>query len=294
MKKFLLALLSTASLQALPLGNPADPTLFNRGCIWSFPSPCDPIYPCGWGGDFFEMTSLRVGYVGDFVFDRHLKNNLPAGMMKSKINTQAGFIALNFADRLDLFTTLGASRLQLLAISDSLNQVLRFPPASRAITIESDTRFSWSLGARASLFECGPFGVGVEGQYFHTSTHVDSVSDQEVFLEYPDKVPMREREWQLGLGAYYLFLCEGSFVSAAVPYAGIKWSSAHVNMGNSLIINENGLSSISSLTLLNLCSQRRLGYALGVTLAFCNRFGLTVEARFRDERALFVNGEIRF
>jgi len=49
-----------------------------------------------------------------------------------------------------------------------------------------------------------------------------------------------------------------------------------------------------ALTFFNLRSERNFGYAFGLTLLGCNKTSVTVEARFIDEKALYVNGQFRF
>lgn len=275
--------LSSVSAVALPLANPALPTLFS----------CDPCQIEGDSCNWCDAFSVRVGYYGDFVFNRHMENSLPAGIHKTEIWTNAALLDLNFCDRLDLFATFGASRLRFEAYTDALQANITFP-SFRLMRLESNARFSWSVGARASIWEYGCFGLGVEGQYFRTQPAVNSLSDGIVFLEYPHRVRCKFREWQLGLGAFYRLECASTFVSAAVPYIGIKWSDARLDMQNSVVVDPNGVSAVSNVTLFTMTSKRNVGYALGVTTVFCNQFELSVEGRFRDERALYVNGELSF
>jgi major outer membrane protein len=275
--------LSSISVVALPLANPALPTLF------AYNSCQIASGACNWCDD----VALRLGYYGDFVFNRHMENSLPATIHKTELWTNAALIDVNFCNRFDLFATFGASRLRFEAYTDALRSNITFP-SFRLMRLESNARFSWSLGARASVWDYGCLGIGLEGQYFRTQPPANSLSDGIVFLEYPHQVRMRFREWQLGLGAFYRVECTSTFVSAAVPYVGIKWSDARLDMQNSVVIDPNAVSAVSNVTLFTMNSKRHVGYALGVTTVFCNRFELSVEGRFRDERALYVNGELSF
>ncbi|EPP34782.1 major outer membrane porin [Chlamydia ibidis] len=145
MKKLLKSvLLSTAmgsalSLQALPVGNPAEPSLLIDGTMWEGAAgdPCDPC------ATWCDAISVRAGFYGDYVFDRVLKvdvaktiqmgpapttasntsgivatanktqvdrNNLAYGkhLQDAEWCTNAAFLALNIWDRFDVFCTLGA------------------------------------------------------------------------------------------------------------------------------------------------------------------------------------------
>ncbi|ROT50700.1 major outer membrane porin, partial [Chlamydia trachomatis] len=66
------ALSSASSLQALPVGNPAEPSLMIDGILWEGfgGDPCDPCTT------WCDAISMRMGYYGDFVFDRVLKTDV--------------------------------------------------------------------------------------------------------------------------------------------------------------------------------------------------------------------------
>jgi len=230
-----------------------------------------------------------------------MKNNIPATIHRTKIWTNAAYLALNFCDRYDIFTTFGQSKIRLESFGNAFlvqhNPAL-LPeidfPQNRLDEIDFESHFSWSIGARASLWECCCFGVGGEVQYFRTTPNLNYASDRAVFLEYRQDVKSTYDEWQVGLAAYYRLSLNCSFLSSTVPYVGIKWSDAYFDMGNALIPDSTGISITHSLTLINQHSYRHFGYVVGVTTVFCNRLELSVEGRFRDERALYVNGQVRF
>ncbi len=284
MKKtaLLLWILSYLPLYALPLGNPAEPSLF-------------PIYcysGCSW--DYFNVG---LGYYGDFVFNRRMATSIPSTMPKTEITTQAGYLVANAFDTIDLFTSLGVSKITLLGRGKDFGggSVQAGVPPPRGVTLESTSHFSWSLGARATLWQCSCFGLGVEGQYSHTTPNINFIADNLDSLAFPDHIPMKYREWQVGVGGFYRIECDPCYcyLSSAIPYAGLKWSKAHLNLSNGFITIPSSFD-IDSYHLPNLRSRRHLGFALGTTLLFCNQLGLTVEARFRDELALYVNGQLRF
>lgn len=146
------ALGSASSLQALPVGNPAEPSLMIDGILWEGfgGDPCDPCTT------WCDAVSLRLGYYGDYVFDRVLKTDVSKEFLmgeapkdasgnivansptqtKSRENpaygkhfqdaemfTNAAFMALNIWDRFDVFCTLGATNGYLKGNSAAFNLV---------------------------------------------------------------------------------------------------------------------------------------------------------------------------
>ncbi len=92
-------------------------------------------------------------------------------------------------------------------------------------------------------------------------------------------------EWQIGLGAsYWIDMCSFAFV----PYMGIKWSSANV----SLDVRANDGST--NVHLRDLESDNGFGYAVGLTIVGCRKFAFTLEKRFADEDAYYVNAQFRY
>lgn len=146
------ALGSASSLQALPVGNPAEPSLMIDGILWEGfgGDPCDPCTT------WCDAISLRLGYYGDYVFDRVLKTDVakefemgaaptvantgdavtapttltnrpnPAygkHFQDAEMFTNAAFMALNIWDRFDVFCTLGATNGYLKGNSAAFNLV---------------------------------------------------------------------------------------------------------------------------------------------------------------------------
>lgn len=294
MKKLVMSVLSSlASLSvfALPIGNPSDPRLLSQGtCLESGAcNICEIFDPCF---DWFKAWSVRFGYYGDFVFNRNLQiegSGLGQGRVirKAEINTNAGFLAVNFCDFADLFTTLGASDIRLQTRENSW-----FLTGVSDGELLTSTSFSWSIGARASVFNWRCFTVGVEGQYFRTSPDITTyiTGFEELFNYFNDNNQATYHEWQFGIGLSYAFraVCPDL---ALVPYLGAKWSRCHFNTHN-FQFNKAGTGNL--LTIFDLESHKRWGYAIGMTFTMCDRIGVTVEGRFADEKALYVNGQIRF
>ncbi|WP_080126111.1 porin [Chlamydia suis] len=210
------ALGSASSLQALPVGNPAEPSLMIDGILWEGfgGDPCDPCTT------WCDAVSLRLGYYGDYVFDRVLKTDVakefemgltgtgnaaaptqttsrpnPAygkHFQDAEMFTNAAFMALNIWDRFDVFCTLGATNGYLKGNSAAFNLVGLFgandtntipatavPNASLAqsvVELYTDTAFAWSVGARAALWECGCATLGASFQYAQSKPKVEELN----------------------------------------------------------------------------------------------------------------------
>ncbi|MEF9496762.1 porin [Chlamydia sp. 04-14] len=279
---------SALSLQALPVGNPAEPSLLIDGTMWEGASgdPCDPC------STWCDAISIRAGYYGDYVFDRVLKvdvNKTISGMGKipttsssaatytaaeDRANiaygkhmqdaewfTNAAFLALNIWDRFDIFCTLGASNgyfkasaaafnlVGLIGLSGSTleNQLPNVGLTQGVVELYTDTTFSWSVGARGALWECGCATLGAEFQYAQSNPKVEMLnvtsSPAQFVIHKPrgykgtgsnfplpltagteaatdtKSATIKYHEWQVGMALSYR-------LNMLVPYIGVNWSRA--------------------------------------------------------------------
>lgn len=317
----LFAVGSTASLQALPVGNPAEPSLLIDGTMWEGTSgdPCDPC------ATWCDAISIRAGFYGDYVFDRVLKtdttktvedmaaapttNNTQAGSggtpgvgttvttAASRANvaygkhihdaewaTNAAYLALNIWDRFDVFCTLGASSGYFKAGSDAFSVVGLFGLGSKdvansipnvfltqgVVELYTDTSFSWSIGARGALWECGCATLGAEFQYAQSKPKVETLNvlctPAQFTVHKPrgyknQAFPLPEsagtdaatdtksatiqyHEWQAGLALSYR-------LNMLVPYLGVKWSRASFDADNIRIAQPRLAKKILDLTAWN-------------------------------------------
>ncbi len=270
----ILTLLSATSAHALPLGNPSEASLltdgvFTEGRCVEF---CDPEV-CLW-----DAWSIRIGFYGDYVFDRHLEAKdyeIHPSLRKTEIVTNAGFLAVNFYDRFDIFTTLGATWLNFTGTEGSFTPTTGTP--FQVDKVYSETNFSWSIGVRGTIWECGCLAIGAEGQYFRTRPYINAV-DEGATTTYPHKRKIKYEEWQVGVGASYRINI-ASCSTALVPYLGIDWSDVYLDLPYG--------------TLNKYHADRGIGYALGLTLVGCNKIAATVEGRFINETALYLNVQFR-
>jgi major outer membrane protein len=290
-----LSLLACGAVYALPVGNPSEASLFFYGVWWDYRTPCNPCDPCF---SWCDAWNLRIGYMGDFVFNRNLQIHTDdqegSDIDRTSIFTNAGYVAFNICNRVDIFGTLGASKLHIKTDARSWG-------FTGLGSLESElffsTEFSWSVGGRATLWQCDCFTVGIEGQYFQTEPNFDNFLEYRAgTLTYFEDASVRYSDWQVGLGISYR-LATSCPTFAMVPYAAVTWSGARLNFKNFSFVENFGGNVVfppSTLRFPALDNGKLWGYALGISLTLCDAVGVTVEGRFAAEKALYVNGQFRF
>ena len=284
----ILTLLPCGAAYALPVGNPGEASLFLNGA-WCDNNGCDPCDPCF---SWCDAWNFRIGYYGDFVFNRHLQvdlgddDNHGRDIDKTEIHTNAGYLALNICDRVDVFGTLGATTIRIRTDAVSWGLIGGF---------ESDlafrSEFSWSVGGRASLWQCDCLLIGLEGQYFQSRPEFDNFLhlDTGRIAYFNDDNGVRYSEWQVGLGAAYRFATSCPSI-AMVPYIAVKWAGSKFKLNNFTYTDLDG----TVFTFPKLEAKKLWGYAVGMSLTLCDAIGVTVEGRWGDEKAVYVNGQLRF
>jgi major outer membrane protein len=288
-KLFVTALifLSCGSAYALPVGNLADPSLLT----WGILSPaynCRGCNPCCF---WFDYWALKVGYYGDFVFNRNLKiqgEGLDQGenIQRTTLFTNAGYLALNLCNKVDIFGTLGASKITI-----TTNETSWFLAGAAEGRLQWDNTFSWSAGAKGTIFQKSGFFLGVEGQYFQSCPELnDYVSYESGLFNYFQKARMTYKEWQVGTGISYALTCFCPNLKV-VPYAAAKWAWVRFDT-HSFNFVRTGTPFV--LTIFNLKAAKHWGAAVGTSIAICDIVDFTVEGRWGDETALYVNGKFRF
>lgn len=281
MKKIMivaLSILTQSALTALPVGNPSAASALCDGLLWEghCGNPCDPCM------SWCNAISFRLGFYGDYVFNRHLeidRNEDNSDLDQTEIYTNAGMLVVNFWDRVDLFGVVGASNLSLQSNASAFTGTI-----GDIFELETDTNFSWSAGARATIWECGCTSLGVEAQYFYMNPDVKRISQAATDSIYPNSlIDAKYREWQLGVGVSHR-------INFFIPYIALKWSHSQLKFDQA----QPGEPLPTDLTLFNCESKKDWGYAIGLSLVDCEKAMVTVEGRFGDEKALYVSGELRF
>jgi major outer membrane protein len=286
MKRLVVTLLVTFcynTLLALPLANPAAASLYTDS-LWSDVGCSDYCSP-----DFCWANSwnVRLGFYGDYVFDRHMAVDIKGepNIEKMEIYTNAGYLVVNICERVDLFSTLGVTN---MSIQTPLASFVSSPLSSTLLSFSFEPGFSWSLGGRAILWQWKCFLLGVEGQYFRTNTEFSSLLEVANQFTYIDGQDIVYDEWQVGLGLSYKFSSRCPRF-AWVPYIGVTWAESKLHL--------NGLQTAIGteiVTFEDLESDKLWGYAVGVTFTLAEQIGITVEGHFANEKAVYVGGEFRF
>lgn len=290
-----LTVLASGAVFALPVGNPSEASLLCDGLCWEGHCGdfCDP------GMNMCEAFSVRIGFYGDYCFNRNLGvSDLPgesnAMYDHSRVFTNAGYLAANLWDRVDIFGTLGASNWYLDGNGSAFT--LGAPSAAQGSWVEvaSESSFSWSIGARATLWECGCTSLGVEGQYFQFRPNVHSVNmfngrdgnGAVVGLVNPANiVTSKYQEYQIGVGLSHRIHC-------FVPYIAVKWANAKISLDDAVV--GDSATRGSFVTLYNADANKVWGYAVGCSIVDCEKAAITGEARFGDEAAVSITGQFRF
>lgn len=271
-----------ASLMALPMGNPAEGALYLRGACsgWTCSEPCLVEF-C-----YRDILRLKGGFYGDYVYNRHMevyrfKDN-ESDIDQFTLFTNAGYLAVNLLDWIDVYGLAGTTKIDLTTTGSA------FSTNEALISLDYQTYLSWGLGTSIVLFQKGCFYVGFEGQYFRTVPRLNSIlryqSGNQLYFGPPNK--MAYDEWQVGLGAAYSF--ENPWFSMT-PYIGIKRARGE------MVLDDFSFSFEGvAYTLKNLKSKKLWGYAVGTSAILWQMIGVTVEGRFADEKALYVNAQLRY
>ncbi len=282
MCSILTALLMTTAF-ALPISNPAEPSLLT----------C-PAIDSGFNraGCFSDWLSLRSGFYGDYVFNRYLQvdaSSNHSNLWSSQLYTNGGYFALNICNRLDLNALLGATFFHVLTPSTAFRT--SGLTGGEYLTIETNTSFSWGLGGQALLFSWRCFDVGLEGGYFSASPNINYVKEEADVPLYVNGQSFDYSEWQVGIALSRTYWTHASLV-AWIPYLGLKWAWAQVDMENTTLTGSNIVTD--TYVLRDLESSKLWGYAVGLTMTINKMLSLSAERRFGDENGLQVNGQIHF
>lgn len=274
LRKFWIVVLC-GSLQALPSGNPSHTHLLNEG-VW----PCERCE-----GGFWSALSARAGFTGNYVFNRHMRVKRPDAadvIDKTQIFSNSGFVALNWCERVDLFATFGAAT---FAINDNMQTFLTASNEvhGQLLTILSSADFCWSVGGRMKIWSSRCFSLGLQGEYFQAHLPISFMTYQGNTTFSPTGFDVSYRDWQIGLGWSY------HFSSCLIPYATFTWANAQADFDNPIFTLDG-----DSFQLFDLTDHRHWGYALGLTFAFCKMASVDIEARFADQKAVYLNGQVRF
>jgi len=282
-------ILNAAIAYSLPSGNPSGATLYQCGFLRGVCSSDEHTLSY----NRCNFLDVGVGFYGNYVFDRNLNNYSDDFRTKSvlvtQLNTNAGVVILNICDRLELFSSLGASKLNLVFNSKLFTPLPTSGNGSgRKTLMDFSSSFSWSVGGRCTLWGCRGFMLGLEGEYFQTNPELNYIFNPINSNGYTTGTG-DYHEWQVGLGLSYWAVVCNPMVTLA-PYVTLTCSDARLSV-SSFVRQE--VPNVES-TIPTLSSEDLWGYAIGATLMVNKMVGVTVEGRWASEKALYVSGELRF
>ncbi len=240
---------------ALYMGNPAEPEIIDTG----FFIPQD------------SCMGLKIGYQGDWVFDRLLRSFAGSEGKIDQFETKMdqGVLVLNYIDRFELYGTLG-----------SMRNHFWYRPKIDKMRREFETNNHWTAGAGAKLLlaQWGNTGLGLDGKLQYGKPGIQWITVNGV--SHSSGANVAYLEWQGSVAVYHTL---GLFT----PYLGAKYSNVHVHV--------NGLSKTvyphSHFEMTNRC---RFGMALGCTLSQGKKIDVNIEVQLIDEQALTFGGNIKF
>ncbi len=257
MKTYFLGLFVAAQslLSALYMGNPAESEIIDTGF---FISP-----DCSVG--------VKIGYQGDWVFDRLLKSYAGShGKIDHfEILMNQGAVILNYLDRFEIYGTVG-----------SMRNHFWYRPHVDHKRREFETNNHWTAGggARFLVAEWGNTGLGVDGKVQYGKPPIEWITVNGVSSSSSGHVIYRE--WQGSVAAYHTL---GLFT----PYLGVKYTNIHANVV--------GLSkSVYPHRHFKMTNRSRFGMALGCTLSQGKKVDVNLEVQLIDEQGLTFGGNIKF
>ncbi len=279
-KVFFLYLLFPLALSALPTDNPLDASLTCRG-VCRKGANWRSCRTFSGNGEY----SFRAGFYGDYVFNRKMevhKTDRDDTIRDTRIYTNAGVVAFNLYNQVEFYTVLGVSKFEFIT-----PEVTWFPAAgtNRLYYLDTDARFSYTLGLRGTLWYCRCFGIGLDGKFFHTNPRLNSGRIEGQRNEYFCG-QMKYEEWQVSLGI-------SSRISLsqplnAYPYGAVKWARSWADF-------KEAANEMGTHVFVDLETQHEVGYAIGVTFGGgCSPWSGLIEGRFVDELAFHVNVQYRY
>lgn len=218
---------------------------------------------------------LKLGYQGDFVFDKSLYVTNPRRASRIEqihYHMQQGVITANFVNRFELYGSLGEVQFH---IEPRINTLLRD-------VFATGNRFTWGFGGRGILFTFSQAALGLDFKYQLASPHFQWVTQNGIPLNDIGSAKLRYREWQIGLGLSYQ-----SDIFA--PYIGATYCQAegqYKKLPSGFLSNHHNHFTMKS--------RKKFGLALGTTLSTGKIFEMDMEARLVNETAVSVTGNVRF
>ena len=263
MKKLLLLtlILALSSIFSSPAGNPSFPKAIEEGFFISSAS----------------SISFRLGYEGNFVLNRRLKQDVLNGKRVNDFSQylNSGLLTINILNRCDLFGSFGKAKIKTNWIFEETTNAFSY------VDLETKYGDAWSSGVKIIFFEWGNTALSAGGRYNYTKPKISWVSKNGETTPYSEN-HLKYKQWQADVGISHK-------MDMFIPYILAKYSKADVNLRTpSVIINPENTDKMK------MKSKNNYGMALGCALVAQKYFMLNLEVRLIDEEAFTVIGDFRF
>lgn len=241
---------------AMGIGNPAEPALLDKGI-------------------FFKNStiSFRIGYLNDWVYRQRFQEEFfisEKTRTKNQLSTYAGIATLNFIKRLDLYTFLGSSLMQV-------DQ-----------QIFSKREFSWCVGGKLVFLKHKNFFLGIDAKYFETDQKPQYFVIQDLPYNILNQYTSKCYDLQAALGMSYR-------VSCFLPYVNATYIYSHISAEPPIVlIRFPDIKDVGDVEIPSLTSRKRWGMAVGFSLIDLSKAVLALEWRCINQNGINLNGEIRF
>ncbi len=260
-----LLFLSSSSLYAMFIGNPAEPAVMDKG-IWSK----------------ISCISFRIGSQGDWIYKQRFEGKKfvlsDDGILiaeethtKNQMTTYSGIATLNVVKRVDLYALLGSSKMQI----DDILYARR--------------EFSWCVGAKTVFLKHKNFFFGADVKYFETDQKPRYFVIDGLPFNVVNDYHSNYYELQAAIGMSYR-------ISLFVPYIHATYIYSHITPSPPLVLVRfpNDVNEFADIEIPTLSSRKNWGMAIGFTLVDLGKASLGFEWRTINQNAVNVNGEIRF
>jgi hypothetical protein len=255
MKKILALLLCPFSVYALYQGSPAQPQIIDQG-FW-FPQD--------------SFMTVKVGYQGDYVYDRKMKlyGDFHNRIDRFQIWTNQAVMTANVLDRFEVYASAGSMTVDFWH---------RLNVDGKRREYESHDNWTVGGGARLLLLQWGNTSLGVDGTLQYANPFI--VWDALDGVAHATGAHVRYLDWQVGFALSYT-------ADLFTPYIAAIYSSADARLDG---VHDDVLPT----THVKMRSRDHFGMALGCTLSSGKIFDLTFEARLIDEQAVTAAANVKF
>ncbi|MBN1915146.1 MAG: hypothetical protein JW769_04590 [Parachlamydiales bacterium] len=256
---FLISLVVSFCIEALPVGNPATPKLVDKGFFMS---------PGCW-------IQGRVGYEGNYLSDARLENKTTSHKIYNVERfDNTALLSLSIERRFDLFALLGASRF-------NAKWQAQFPEGLTYFETGTQQGFLWEAGGKGIFYEWGNLSLSLGGRYAATIADCDWLTQNGQPQEVSPKEKWRDRTWQVDLAFSYK-------VDLFIPYLGMTYLSSQSRLKGDMPIADEGD------VVLHMKTKNRYGMVVGCALSTGKICSINLEARLFNEEGVSVSGFIQF